>query len=521
MTDINTAARRYEHLSTFREFFLSRAREGSELTIPSLLPPGDHPRQGSQVLYTPFQSVGARGVNNLGAKLLLALFPPGEPFFRLALDDFVVRELAAEAGNVGPDPRTAFEEALGSIERAVMNRMEQMQMRPTMAETLKHLVVTGNGLLYVGPKGKARLFHLDQYVIKRAPDGEVLEHITKEYLSPADLPPEVAAVLEPLTNPDESPSADKLIPLYTWVQKAGNKFIVHQEIKDKVVPGSFGVYPLEKTPWIPLRFNQIDGEDYGRGYVEEYIGDIKSLESLEQALVEGSAAAAKVIVFVRPGGVTSKKKVSECASGAVIGGNADDVTGFQLDKFPDFQVTQLQANKIEKRLSAAFLISSQQIRDAERVTAEEIRIVAGELEDALGGIYSLLSQDLQLRLVNRVMFEMEREGKLPALPKNTVTPQIITGLEALGRRRDLDRLDIFIDRAVKLVGPDNLPTYLNPGPLLKRTGVALGIDTEGVIKSEEEVQAAAQAARQAEMMQSLGPDAIQQVGKMAQPPKGE
>ncbi|WP_416142518.1 portal protein [Escherichia coli] len=38
-------------------------------------------------------------------------------------------------------------------------------------------------------------------------------------------------------------------------------------------------------------------------------------------------------------------------------------------------------------------------RTGERVTAEEIRYVASELEDTLGGVYSILSQELQLPLV--------------------------------------------------------------------------------------------------------------------------
>ena len=44
--------------------------------------------------------------------------------------------------------------------------------------------------------------------------------------------------------------------------------------------------------------NHVDGESYGRGRVEEFIGDLKSLEALSQALVEGSAAAAKVVFTV-------------------------------------------------------------------------------------------------------------------------------------------------------------------------------------------------------------------------------
>jgi hypothetical protein len=167
-------------------------------------------------------------------------------------------------------------------------------------------------------------------------------------------------------------------------------------------------------------------------------------------------------------------------------------------------------------LSAAFLLSSTTVRDAERVTAEEIRLLAGELEDSLGGLYSLLSQELQLPLVMRIMHQMQRAKELPTLPKEAVRPQIVTGLDALGRRRDLDKLDIFIDRATRLVGPENLPRFLNPGPILQRTGTALGIDMDGVVKSQEEIELAVQQQQQAELMKQAAPETVKQIGGMVQ-----
>ena len=61
-TKQHTAKERYEKLKEKREQYLDRARECSELTIPALIPEdGFH---YTSELYTPFQSVGARGVNN-------------------------------------------------------------------------------------------------------------------------------------------------------------------------------------------------------------------------------------------------------------------------------------------------------------------------------------------------------------------------------------------------------------------------------------------------------------------------
>ena len=67
----HTAKERYLKLQSEREHYLDRAEECSELTIPSLIKPDGF--TSSSELYNPFQSVGARGVNNLASKLLLLL----------------------------------------------------------------------------------------------------------------------------------------------------------------------------------------------------------------------------------------------------------------------------------------------------------------------------------------------------------------------------------------------------------------------------------------------------------------
>ena len=75
---INTAEDRYNSLSEKREHFLERGRECSELTIPTLIP--ENQFTPTQDFYSPFQSVGSRGVNNLASKLLLCYFPQTNHF---------------------------------------------------------------------------------------------------------------------------------------------------------------------------------------------------------------------------------------------------------------------------------------------------------------------------------------------------------------------------------------------------------------------------------------------------------
>ena len=79
--NFKTAKQVYDTLEGHRYQYLDRARSCSKLTLPYVMPEEGHGAHSR--LETPFQGVGARGVNNLASKLLLALLPPNAPFFRL------------------------------------------------------------------------------------------------------------------------------------------------------------------------------------------------------------------------------------------------------------------------------------------------------------------------------------------------------------------------------------------------------------------------------------------------------
>ena len=489
---------RYERLESERQPFLDRARDAAELTIPSLLPPDGHSAHSK--LYTPYQGIGARGVNNLSSKMLLALLPPNSPFFRLTVDDFKLQELAQEEG-----ARAEVEEALSKIERAVMSEIEASSTRIAAFEAIKHLLVAGNVLLFQPDTGGMRVFHLDRYVLKRDPMGNPLEIITKEDVSPSALPEELRLLLEAADTEDTA--EDEPVSLFTHVVRRDGKWNVSQEVSGIPVPEATGTFPLDKSPYIPLRLSRIDGESYGRGYVEEYQGDLNSLESLTQSIVEAAAASAKILFLVRPNGTTRARVLAEAPNGAIREGDANDVTTLQVQKSGDMQIAFQTAQEIKERLSYAFLMNSSVQRNAERVTAEEIRYMASELEDALGGIYSILSQEFQLPLVNRLLLQMQKQKKVPQLPKGVVSPTIVTGLEALGRGHDLNKLSAMLDHLQPL-GPEAIQKYMNVGDYITRVGTSLGMDMGGLIKSEEQMQQEEQQAMAMQTGQQLAPQAF-------------
>ncbi len=505
---------RYDSLATYRTPYLNRAFDCSELTIPSLLPRFGH--NSTTVLPTPFQSVGARGLNHLGAKLLMTLFPPNTPIFKLLMDESLISEIEARHGEGSDESKnlsTEFNKAFAKIERIVMGEVEASGDRVVLAEILQHILCVGNILFHQAKEG-ARAFPLNQYVVRRDPAGNVLEIILKEEVDPLVVP---EAIRNAMVDGDtkKSYAAKKSLSLYTYVARRKTDWVTYQEVCGQIIETTRGTYPLDRCPWIALRFKRINGEDYGRGYVEEYIGDFTSLENLTAAIVQGSAAAAKVLFLVKPNSSTKVKVLAKTPNGGFANGNAEDVTVLHLDKAQDFATAKQLRDDFISQLSYAFLLNTAIQREAERVTAEEIRYMAEELEQTLGGFYSIMAIELQLPYIRIKMDGLQRKGKLPKLPKGSVRPVIVTGLEALGRGNDRNKLVRYITTLSQALGPNVVGMYVNVSEVCDRLAIADGIDTKNLIKTPEEVAQAQQQQQQQSMIEKLGPQAISAMGGAA------
>jgi len=500
---MKNARQRYNELSSHREQFLDVAYDCAELTIPTLLMrnEGDALYQSFQ---TPWQSVGAKGVTTLSSKLMLGLLPPSTSFFKLQLDD---SKLGVE---IPPEAKSELDLTFAKIERMIMESIAASTDRVQIFAALKHLVVTGNALVYMAQDGM-KVYPLNRYVVERDGNGSVVEIVTKERVSK-----KLLGLPELSDGPNDDEKGDykgtKDVDVYTCVKLTNNGWRWHQEANDTILPDSIGKAPKDKTPWLPLRFVTVDGEDYGRSRVEEFLGDLKSLEALMQAIVEGSAAAAKVVFTVSPSSVTKPASLANAGNGAIIQGRPDDIGVVQVGKTADFQTAYQMINMLEKRLAEAFLVLS--VRQSERTTAEEVRMTQMELERQLGGLFSLLTTEFLIPYLNRKMHTLTRSKQIPSIPAGLMKPTIVAGINALGRGQDREALVQFITTVAQTMGPEALAQYMNPDEAIKRLAASQGIDILNLVKSMDERQAEQEQAMQAQQMQSL----TEQAGQLANAP---
>lgn len=530
-TPSGPAESRYRRLSQEREPWLQRARQCAALTIPLLIPPDDNPNGAD--LPCLYQSVGAGGVTNLASKLLLTMLPPNEPCFRLRLNNLMLEK---EQEDADKEFRSRIEKALSRVERAVLADIEDKGDRSVVYEGNEHLIVGGNVLYYDDPEKGLRLFPLSRFVTRRDPSGNAVEIITEEEVSLDALPKETADAIS-AADSGETPAPEgrsrvgelagrgtgdrreRQVRIYTHLRRKGRLWKIRQECRGVTLPGSEGSYPVDACPWFPVRMYSVAGESYGRSFVELQLGDLASLESLNQSLVEGSAVSAKVVGLVNPNGVTSAKALAESANGDFVEGSPNDVAFLQVQKGADFQVVAAQIQNLEQRLKTAFLMMDGVRRQAERVTAEEIRVLAQELETGLGGVYTVISQEFQMPFIRARMARMVKEKRLPPLPGDSVRPSVVTGFDALGRGNDKAKLVEFLQFCAQSLG-ENFLAMVNPHNAVMRLATSIGIDMEGLIKDEQTLQAeqaqAQQQAQQQQMLDRLGPEALRQFGGMVQ-----
>lgn len=513
--DGRTAAEQFAALQSPQQTAMQRARQVAELTIPSLVPPEGYVT--GQPLYSPYSSLGARGVNNIASRLMLLHLPPGRSVYRHApINNEVRQQMVRE----DPEMWSLVEIGLAEREKQVRLRMDGTPLREAATMAMKLLVVAGNCCYQHMRLDEPVVHPMDRYVVKRSREGKPVLTILKEVATMATLDPDIQEFAHSVSTSKEGDTAaderaeswEEEVTVYT-VCKLGLRgkkpvWLSWQEIEGEIVPGSKSVSPQDAPPLYPMWMIPVYGQDWGRAYADEYYGDLLTADNYSLALNDGATAASWTVFFTKPGSRTRARDLQNAKNLSVLVGEASDVTTLSSGKATDMRFVAEHLQSVAQRLASAFLLNSSVQRNGERVTAEEIRLMADELEQAMGGIYATLSQTFQRVMVHRFIYLMEQEKELQPLPADLFAVQIVTGTDALGRSYDGKQLDAFMAR-VERGGPAALQS-IEVTEYLRRVAVAEGVDPRGLVKDQkqmaEEAKAQQDKAMQADLMsQATGP----------------
>lgn len=481
---------RYSALLTRRTSHEGVWRDCARLTLPYVFP--EENTSGLDFRPTPYNSVGPKAVNALSSKLLLALLPPTGNFFRLL-------PYQEEMDKLGTEEKRQVDKELSQLERDINERISIQALRVPLNEALKSLVVTGNSLVYKIPDGTFKVFSPYSYVVQRDYSGEVMEIVIKERIAKRILPKDVRDQIDTdvSSSSNNASKPEDEIDIFTIVARTSeDSWTAWQEAGEVIIESSVVEYKTATMPYLALRWTSVPNEDYGRGLVEQVLGDLRSLEGVTQMLMEGTGVMAKTVFGLKPASSTKLEDLNNAANGDIISGDLEgDLTVLKVDKSADFQIPYKLLNDLTNSIGQAFLVFSSTVRDSERTTAVEVRATQAELESVLGGTYSVLAQDLQLPLLRLELDEINSDVL------KLVTPSIVAGVSAISRERDLQNLN-YMAQALAQFGDVGLQ-YFNVSGFITSMATALGIPPELVVKSQEQMQAEQQQQAQMQQQQAM------------------
>lgn len=473
MLPYESPAQCWARLAADRGPLITRCERYAALTIPKLCLPGGTTLATEQT--TDYQSLGAAAVNHLNNRLLLALFRPGNPFFRLDPGKKTKQELAAL--NISP-AELATQLSVKELEAVTV--LDQRAIRPKLYQAGRHLIVCGNALLELG-KEDVRVYGIKSFCVKRTSTGKLHTLAIQETMRFDELEKPVRDAV-PGKQPDTKVNLYRIITL-----QDDGRYHMKQAVDASVLPEQFdGAWPAERLPYHVLTWDLADEADYATGLIEEHVGDFEALSALSESLLDGSILTTEMRWLVNPGGVTTVDDFRKSVNGDAIAGQKGDV---EVVNGGDPRAIEMAIKVIElysQRLARAFLLQSAMVRDAERVTAEEIRAIAMELETAFGGVYSQLGLAWQRPVALWCLADIDMDVRGTDLQ---VT--VITGLEALTRNAELEKLRAALgDLALFEQLPEGLKARLRWRQIAEFIGRGRGVDLSPYLKSDEEVRVA-------------------------------
>ena len=367
MNEPGEILKRYNQLKVKRDPYLTRGWKYSAITIPSILP--EVKDSASLEMQIDYSTVGAEYVNHLANVYLDEMFPVHRCFFKLQSP---VDQLFADSQMSGKSP-AEIESLYSLTEREARWKFEQKHSRVAILDALKHLIITGNALLYVLPDaGLVQTYALDEYMVQRDSSGTVLEILTEDKKALGTCDPElrdqIITTSDTLDINDEDLNLKEVRILTHIKMSPDNKdiYIVNQSVEGVPV-GEQEEFHKDFLPWIVCVWDRTRREHYGRGLVENHYGAFYALSLLMETLVIAGVILGDFKFLVKPGSVVDILRLNSSHAGSYHYGNPEDVQLIDHGRSDSLQFVAGLVDEYRKQLGKVFLVLSSQLRHAERV----------------------------------------------------------------------------------------------------------------------------------------------------------
>jgi len=426
------------------------------------------------------------------------MFPHDRPFYTYALTPESQLALEKEVGEEVGKLAEVVRKSTARIEQVGMRMLKMTAYRPQVVMALKHMIITGNAMLKRQKSGARVVYGIRDFAIRRDIEGNMTEAMLKDNKRFGNLKP---AVKDTLRSAKADYTEESAVTLYSHYKLQEDGRWLFEQAADNVMLNAPQFFTAKELPILPLTWSLAKGENYGRGLVEDNAISFHNIDVLTAALVDLMGIMADLKFLVKPGSLLDVAELNASPRGSYHVGNEGDISVPEIVARGDIQVIATALDKWERDLAQTFLLNSASTRDAERVTAEEIRVNARELESAYGGLYSKLALDWQQQEADYVTNKIDFQKHLGA-DAQLFEVVVVTGLESLSREGQLDALRLALaDLQMLDTVPEEMRATINPLLFASFIFTNRGVKLDLFLYTEAEMKANAAARAEQERAQ--------------------
>jgi len=413
------------------------------------------------------QSLGADLISSLSSKLIKSIFPFGQKFFRLYMDE----------------SNEKIENMLIILEDTLLKQSNALNIRGVVTQVIEHLLITGNVLLDL-TSDFVNFYRLDEYVVARREDGEWYQIIINKKMV---ILPDDDSIYSKYASSQGDTDYYSTNPFeydfYIDIRKPLKGNIVIREFINDIEVVEKKREVSRDYPIYPIRLYEEAGDNYSHSYAFRHIGDLRFYDDLSKVVRQSALIDSKVIHLVNPASVLADnlKELASARNGDFVVGNDGDVVPYSPNHKYSIQFLIGVMEQVERRLSIAYLRGLGVIRERQ-TTAYEVQTLINEMSEKFGGFYITISHSLQQPIFDFMLKTLKLDKKL-----KDVKVEFLNGIDTL---RDADKFQKLTQLVpLEAIYSSGQVGYISFEKVFKLYAQALGLNTEELIKDEQEIQA--------------------------------
>ena len=395
-----------------------------------------------------FIDIGPHLVNSLSSSIVDLMFPNDRPFFTPKLS----KDFKKSLGDSYEQKKGEINTKLKLLQDAAIEEFDLTEYRPKALSAVKLMMVTGNALIlrekteYDEDVVMVRNMH--NYCIERDQASKPSRIMTCDIKKFRNLPDEYKTVLDK----EKQHNGDEDIRCYQLFERYSQKMWLHIKGVEKHILSERRVNRKD-LGLIPLSWHMPENLSYSPGLVQDHNVLFTDLYNTNSSLHKLRQIIQQTRVAVDPASGMTTEDWYSSEDGDTLAVHPDAIKGIDLGLWQQYQQLTEDSERIKRTLYQIFLYDLGLRRDGERVTAEEIRYFAFQLQKTNSELYSTLT---------KIWLKQEAEYLL----KNFDTEldiEITTGIENLSREGQLTALvKSFQELGLMANLPENVLGVINP-----------------------------------------------------------